>query len=154
MAYQLSAHFSSDEMECHCGAADCPKLPTVSQMQPLLNALELLRFVTGPITVNDAYRCPAHNAEVGGVPNSQHTLGIAADILIPGWPVQKMYDATEHVGAFVAGGVGAYSGKDGSTPRLHVDTRNVRARWGVDQGETQIPIENVVNTDPDRTLLA
>lgn len=34
----------------------------------------------GPITVNSGYRCPRHNADVGGVRNSQHTKGEAADI--------------------------------------------------------------------------
>lgn len=33
-----------------------------------------------PITVNSGYRCPRHNAAVGGVPNSQHMLGEAADV--------------------------------------------------------------------------
>lgn len=33
-----------------------------------------------PITVNSGYRCPKHNAEVGGVANSQHMKGEAADI--------------------------------------------------------------------------
>jgi uncharacterized protein YcbK (DUF882 family) len=29
------------------------------------------------------YRCPAHNAAVGGVPNSQHVQGTAADVQTP-----------------------------------------------------------------------
>lgn len=33
-----------------------------------------------PIYVNSGYRCPRHNAAVGGVPNSQHMRGEAADI--------------------------------------------------------------------------
>lgn len=33
-----------------------------------------------PITVNSGYRCPRHNAAVGGVPNSQHMRGEAADV--------------------------------------------------------------------------
>ena len=34
----------------------------------------------GPVLVNSGYRCPKHNAEVGGVANSQHMKGEAADI--------------------------------------------------------------------------
>lgn len=34
-----------------------------------------------PITVNSGYRCPIHNAAVGGVANSQHLRGEAADLL-------------------------------------------------------------------------
>ena len=33
-----------------------------------------------PIYVNSGYRCPRHNAAVGGVPGSQHMRGEAADI--------------------------------------------------------------------------
>ena len=33
-----------------------------------------------PIKVNSGYRCPRHNAAVGGVPNSQHMRGEAADV--------------------------------------------------------------------------
>ncbi len=33
-----------------------------------------------PIIVNSGFRCPLHNKRVGGVPNSQHMKGQAADI--------------------------------------------------------------------------
>ena len=33
-----------------------------------------------PIIVNSGYRCPIHNAAVGGVANSQHLRGEAADL--------------------------------------------------------------------------
>ena len=33
-----------------------------------------------PIYVNSGYRCPALNRKVGGVPNSYHLRGMAADI--------------------------------------------------------------------------
>lgn len=33
-----------------------------------------------PIVVNSGFRCPVHNAAVGGVANSQHMKGEAADI--------------------------------------------------------------------------
>ena len=33
-----------------------------------------------PIVVNSGYRCPIHNAAVGGVANSQHLRGEAADL--------------------------------------------------------------------------
>jgi uncharacterized protein YcbK (DUF882 family) len=33
-----------------------------------------------PVCVNSGYRCARHNAAVGGVANSQHTRGEAADI--------------------------------------------------------------------------
>lgn len=38
------------------------------------------RVFGGPVSVNSGYRCPKHNAEVGGVGGSQHLKGEAADI--------------------------------------------------------------------------
>ena len=37
-----------------------------------------------PLTVISGYRCPRLNEEVGGVENSQHLVGQAADILVGG----------------------------------------------------------------------
>lgn len=45
------------------------------------NILDPLRERCGkPITVNSGYRCPEVNKAVGGVANSQHVTGCAADI--------------------------------------------------------------------------
>ena len=33
-----------------------------------------------PVVVNSGFRCPLHNSAVGGVANSQHTRGEAADV--------------------------------------------------------------------------
>jgi uncharacterized protein YcbK (DUF882 family) len=44
-------------------------------------SLELLRAIHGrPIRIVSGYRCPVHNAEVAGAPDSQHMYGAAADI--------------------------------------------------------------------------
>lgn len=47
----------------------------------VLTVLQPLRTAYGmPLTVNSGYRCPALNSAVGGVRNSQHMKGEAADI--------------------------------------------------------------------------
>lgn len=47
------------------------------------NVLDPLRKSWGgPITVNSGYRCPELNKAVGGVANSEHVLGRAADITV------------------------------------------------------------------------
>lgn len=78
-AGNLSEHFSTDEFACHhCGQC--------GDMHPkLIELLEKLRANMGgvPIHINSGYRCPIHNANVGGVPNSQHVLGTAADLALP-----------------------------------------------------------------------
>ena len=45
-----------------------------------LMLLEPARQVVGPIIINSGFRSPRVNALVGGVKNSQHLLGQAADI--------------------------------------------------------------------------
>lgn len=46
-----------------------------------LKVLQPLREVYGkPLEINSGYRCQKLNAEVGGVPTSQHVKGEAADI--------------------------------------------------------------------------
>ena len=82
-----SEHFSATELMCHGasqGHCDCGP-ETADNVSPLLlEKLEALRaMIGGPIEISCAYRCPAHNAEVGGVPNSQHVDGTAADVQTP-----------------------------------------------------------------------
>jgi uncharacterized protein YcbK (DUF882 family) len=119
----LSAHFSVEEMQCH----DCGVCKVTGE---LLDALEQLRALgPEPIDVNDGYRCPQHNADVGGVNSSQHELGTAADIRIVGLSLQQMYDRAKTVPAFAAGGIGVYDGGF-----IHVDTRPGKARWSRKNG--------------------
>ncbi len=42
--------------------------------------LEPARLIVGPIIINSGFRCESVNRKVGGVSNSQHLLGQAADI--------------------------------------------------------------------------
>ena len=75
-----SKYFKCEETECHCGCGG-------NIVEPLLlQKLDALReMIGGPLYISCAYRCPAHNAEVGGVENSQHTKGTAADVQVPNY---------------------------------------------------------------------
>lgn len=46
-------------------------------------------FFGNPMVMTCGYRSPEHNAEIGGVPNSAHTKGMAADIKAPADPFQR-----------------------------------------------------------------
>ena len=73
-------YFKMSEFECRDG---CPMPASAREnIEALVEAvLDPARERFGkPITVNSGYRCPRHNAAVGGVPNSQHMRGEAADI--------------------------------------------------------------------------
>ncbi|MCI2107991.1 MAG: D-Ala-D-Ala carboxypeptidase family metallohydrolase [Bacteroidales bacterium] len=50
------------------------RLLTMTVLQPLRNA------ACRPLKINSGYRCPELNRLVGGVPDSQHVKGEAADI--------------------------------------------------------------------------
>lgn len=74
-----SKYFSDEELACHC----CGEGADIVSDR-LLELLDQLREnIGGPIEISCAYRCPGHNAEVGGVPDSQHVFGTAADIQTP-----------------------------------------------------------------------
>ena len=132
----LSAHFSREELQCHC----CGQLKIDSR---LLEGLEALRALAGlPVVVHAGYRCARHNAEVGGVPYSEHTLGLAADIHLPGMSLQRMYELASTVPQFAGGGIGVYDGNF-----LHVDVRGHRARWARVKGN-YVGVEALVR-DPE-----
>jgi hypothetical protein len=129
-----SEHFSAAELSCRgtncCGGQnEC--------VPALVDALEALRAIAGvPITVDSAYRCPVHNAAVGGVPNSEHTRGIAADIKIEGMTPIAMYAVALKVPAFADGGIGV---SESATGYIHVDCRLSLARWTYDLSGKQAP---------------
>lgn len=79
-----SRYFSDYELECH-GDGCCNG--GVDKINPiLLEKLDKLReMVGGALELSCAYRCPIHNEEVGGVPNSQHVLGNGADVQTPNY---------------------------------------------------------------------
>ena len=72
--------FKEMELSCKC----CGLLPPFARenIEALVeDVLDPLRERYGkPIVVNSGYRCAKHNKEVGGVANSQHLRGEAADI--------------------------------------------------------------------------
>lgn len=71
----LTKHFSKSEFECKCGCGEWDVDPQ------LINICEEVRTeVNMPVKINSGRRCKKHNAKVGGVVNSYHTLGKAADL--------------------------------------------------------------------------
>lgn len=73
-------HFREREFVCKC----CGQLPPAVRENIVAlvdNVLDPAREqFGGPVVVNSGYRCPKHNLAVGGVVNSQHMMGEAADL--------------------------------------------------------------------------
>ncbi len=69
--------FRPEEFLCKCGCG-----AGVERMDPAMLAMldEARRLAGIPFVVSSAYRCPAHNAAVGGVKDSAHARGHAVDI--------------------------------------------------------------------------
>lgn len=74
-----------------------------------------------PLIINSGYRCEKHNAAEGGVYNSYHLRGKAADVATPpGLTPEKLAEFAEQAGA---DGIGIYPWG------VHVDVRGYAARW-------------------------
>lgn len=71
-------YFTRKELECHCGCGGIP------QHQFILSLEELRKEYNKPIVISSAFRCLKHNIKIGGVLDSAHTQGLAADIKISG----------------------------------------------------------------------
>jgi len=113
----LSPHFALRELACKC--VKCAGNTPADEFDPyLLDVLEGLRRAYGPIIVNSGFRCPKHNADVGGSPTSQHLLGRAADIVPKLHRDPETFDAIADVAeAIGATGIGVYEWG------IHVDVR-------------------------------
>lgn len=76
-------HFTAEELtRTSTGLPNEPDAESWANLVRLVaDVLEPMREITGPLRVNSAYRSKEVNAAVGGVPTSQHVLGLAADVV-------------------------------------------------------------------------
>ena len=87
----LSAHFTLEELTASETAErhNIDNTPTSEHLENLKRLAEFLEEVKKalggkPVMINSAYRGPAVNEKVGGSKASQHMVGCAADLRIPG----------------------------------------------------------------------
>lgn len=118
----LSENFKVFEFKCNDGS-DKILIDT-----ELVEVLQNIRNHFGShVTINSAYRSLAYNKKVGGVSNSQHVKGTAADISISGVTPKEIAQYAEYIMPN-KGGIGLYdSVKSGRF--VHVDVRLNRSRW-------------------------
>jgi hypothetical protein len=84
----MTEHFTLEELT-HTDHRELENIPNESEkanIQRLAEFLENLKTVLGgkPIMVNSAFRSKAVNDAVGSKDTSQHRVGCAADIRVPG----------------------------------------------------------------------
>lgn len=109
-------YFKKSEFKCQCGGKYCNGYPA-EMSSKLIDILEELRVYFGkPITITSGLRCSKHNAAVGGVSNSQHQYGKAADIYIPGIDKAKIKAKAYELGAAYS-----YYGTAGMGEAVHIN---------------------------------
>lgn len=90
-------HFKKDEFVCKCGGKYC-KGNTAQPQEKLVRVLDKMRDnLGGSMTIVSGVRCAKHNANEGGVSNSRHLSGKAADIRVKGKTAdQVLAEAKKH----------------------------------------------------------
>ena len=100
----LSPHFTIEELTHtdHREFDNTPNDAEKNNLKRLAEFLEQVKDVLGgkPIMVNSAFRCKQVNDAVGRKDSSQHRIGCAADIRVPGMTPDEV------VKAVIASGIG------------------------------------------------
>lgn len=116
--------FVREEFRCQCGGKYCNGFPVEPQENLVRTVDEIRRRLGIPVSIVDAggsgVRCPVHNANVGGVANSWHLYGRAADLHAATTPERMKAVAEEVMGN--TGGIGIYDWG------IHVDD-GTYSRW-------------------------
>ena len=91
MKTPVTMHFTIEEL-CASATAKAKGINNTPNMQQMVNLVYLAAYVleplrvamNEPIKIGSGFRCQALNKAVGGVTNSQHMKGQAADLCIDG----------------------------------------------------------------------
>jgi len=111
-------YFNNREFACHCGCETEHYIP-----QKLMDILNNVRIHFGkPVIITSGHRCETHNRKIGGVSNSQHILGKAADIMVRGV-------SAEEVHKYIISQCGESYGVGKYKTFTHIDIRKEKARW-------------------------
>ena len=101
---QLSPHFSLEELTHtdHREFDNTPNQDELANLNRLASFLEQVKSVLGgkPIMINSAFRSKPVNDAVGSKDTSQHRIGCAADMRVPGMTPDEV------VKAIIASGIG------------------------------------------------
>ena len=113
----ITSHFNLSEFSCPC----CKRVMLHPKL--LAKLVELRNVLERPVYINSGYRCFEYNQKVGGVANSYHCIGLAADIKVKDIHLIELLGYAEEIDF---AGIGFYEKKI----FLHLDVRPTkRARW-------------------------
>ncbi|MDH4318721.1 MAG: D-Ala-D-Ala carboxypeptidase family metallohydrolase [Desulfobulbaceae bacterium] len=154
----ISPHFKLKQFLCKQQSA-YPKYLVLRErllmkLEILLEEVNVRGHHCNTLTIMSGYRTPFYNKAIGNVAYSRHILGDAADIYIDEHPCDGLMDdlngdgKIDHKDSKVSynivekifgkpsykkyiGGLGLYKATTTHGPFVHVDTRGVKARWGI-----------------------
>ena len=96
----LSPHFTLEELTHSEAAArngwdNTPKQEEIANLQRLAYLLEKVKEAVGgkPVMINSGFRSKQVNDSVGSKDSSQHRIGCAADIRVPGMTPRQVVEA-------------------------------------------------------------
>ena len=135
---KLSKNFASTEFDCSC--KKCTE--TLIDLDHIIKLQKLRDDLGSSIKINSGYRCPEHNANIGGAKQSQHVLGTATDIVVKDMAPDEVADSCEYFK-----GLGRY---DSFT---HIDSRDriSKARWDNRSKKEHLP-KGPSNEEIDKML--
>ena len=84
---KMTKNFKKNDFTCKCGCG-------YNIINPVLvNNLQIIRdIIKESININSGCRCPEHNKNVGGAPDSFHVKGMAADLSCKQTSPVKLYE--------------------------------------------------------------
>jgi len=101
----ITRNISESEIACHCGCGQ-----SIIEMDLIYSLQHIRDIIEKPIIIHCLNRCETHNKNIGGVENSMHIKGMAADFHVKGVSIEDlhtrcmgMYNAN-----FIKGGLGLY----------------------------------------------
>ena len=114
---KVAKHFKLSEFACPCCNLIMLHPKLLAKLMELRNTLE------SPVYITSGYRCSKYNRQIGGVTNSYHGIGLAADIKVKDINLITLLEICENIDF---NGIGVYEKKN----FLHLDVRPTkRIRW-------------------------
>lgn len=137
---KLSKNFTVREFACSDGS------DTVLIDTRLVELLQKIRDHFGTsVRITSGYRTKIYNAKIGGVANSYHVNGMAADIVVQGISPKRVAQYAETLDC---GGVGWYERKK----FVHIDTRKNRVCWKDSGGNVRKSFSECPYAEPSKAM--
>ena len=132
---KTTKNFTPQEFKCECGGKYCSGYPSFMKQNEMKHLQAIRDHYGKPMTITCGLRCPTQNRKVGGVSNSGHLKGYAADFYMQGvtdtvpnrnkalmW-IMKQPNHKFTYGAHMVDSEGNYRSANGMGNAMHTETR-------------------------------